>query len=94
VLAFSRILNESETVVIANLNVNSGVELSVLIDAVLNPAQALFATIFSSTGTNRASAVEEIADADVNDRGISHGTIHAIRVALAPGEARILARPR
>jgi len=94
VLAFSRILNESETVVIANLNTNSGVELSVLIDAVLNPAGAPFTTIFSSTGSNQASGVEEIADADVNDRGISHGTVHAIRVALAPGEARILARPR
>jgi glycosidase len=94
VLAFSRILNESETVVVANLNPNSPVDLSVLVDALLNPAGTLFATIFSSTGSNQASAVEEIFDTDVNDRGTSHGTVHAIRVALAPGEARILARPR
>src|SRR5205807_7734116 len=46
VLAFSRILNESETVVIANLNTNSPVDLSVLVDAVLNSAGALFVTIF------------------------------------------------
>jgi len=57
-------------------------------------AGAPFTTIFSSIGSNQASAVEDIADADVNDRRTSHGTVHAVRVALAPGEARILARPQ
>jgi glycosidase len=94
VVAFSRILNESETVVVANTNIGAGVELSVLVDAVLNPPGAGFATLFSSTGTAATCPVEEIADAEVNDRGTSRGTVHAIRVALAPGEARILARPR
>jgi glycosidase len=92
VLAFSRILNESETVVVANLNIDSGVELFVLVDAVLNPAGSSFETLFSSTGSNQSSVTEEITDADVNDRGSSHGTVRAIRVQLNPGEARILAR--
>jgi len=94
VLAFSRILNESETVVVANTDINSGVELSVLVDAVLNPRGAAFVTLFSSTGGAQTCAVEEIPNAEVNDGGTSRGTIHAIRVALAPGEARILARQR
>jgi glycosidase len=94
VLAFSRILNESETVVVVNLDTASGVALSVLVDAVLNPAGAAFATLFSSTGTMETCAVEKIDDAEVNDQGTSRGTVHAIRVALAPEEARILARPR
>jgi hypothetical protein len=87
-------LNESETVVVANTDINSGVELSVLVDAVLNPRGAAFVTLFSSTGGAQTCAVEEIPNAEVNDRGMSRGTIHAIRVALAPGEARILARQR
>jgi hypothetical protein len=94
VLAFSRILNESETVVVANLDIVSGIELSVLVDAVLNPAGAIFATLFPSTGSRQACPVEQIANAEVNDNGISRGTVHSIRVALAAGEARILARPR
>lgn len=94
VLAFSRILNESETVIVANMDANSGVELSVLVDAVLNPPGASFATLYSSTGAGQTSAVEEIANAAVLDGGTSQGTVHAIRLSLASGEARILARRR
>jgi glycosidase len=78
VLAFSRILNETETVIVANMNVNSGLDLSVLVDAVLNPTGASFVTLYSSTGANQTCAVEEITDAAVNDGGTSHGTVHAI----------------
>jgi glycosidase len=94
VVAFSRILNESETVVVANMNIGSGIELSVLVDAVLNPPGADFATLFSTAGSHQISPVEQIVDAEIYDRGTSRGMVHAIRVALAPGEARILARPR
>jgi glycosidase len=94
VLAFSRILNESETVVVVNMDIASGVHLSILVDSVLNPVGATFATLFSSTGSEEACPVARIDDAEVNDRGTSRGTVHAIRVALAPGGARILARPR
>jgi hypothetical protein len=94
VLAFSRILNESETVIVANTDINSGIELSVLVDAVLNPRGAAFVTLFSSTSSAQTCAVKEIPNAEVNEGGMSRGTIHAIRVALAPGEACILGRRR
>lgn len=94
VVAFSRILNESETVIVVNTNPGAGVELSVLVDAGLNPPGAGFATLYSSTGIAATCPVEEIADAEVNDHGTSRGRVHAIRVALAPGEARVLVRPR
>ena len=94
VVAFSRILNESETVIVVNTNPGAGVELSVLVDAGLNPPGAGFATLYSSTGIAATCPVEEIADAEVNDHGTSRGRVHAIRVALAPGEARVLARSR
>jgi hypothetical protein len=94
VIAFSRILNESETVVVANADIGSGVELAVLVDSVLNPVGTGFFTLFSSTGSPQTCPVERIADATVNDQGTSRGPVHAIRVTLAAGEARILARPR
>ncbi len=94
VVAFSRILNESEIVVVANTNTGSGVELSVLVDAVLNPPSVGFATLFSTGGSHQTCPVEQLIDAEVNDHGTSRGTVHAVRVALAPGEARILGRPQ
>jgi glycosidase len=94
VLAFSRILNESETVVIANTDLSAGQDLSIIVDAVLHPLGATFETAYSSTGTSQSCTVEAIADAEVIGEGISHGAIHAIDVRLAPGEAHILARRR
>ena len=91
VLAFSRILSESESVVVANTDTAVGVDISVLVDAVLNPAGARFASMYSSVGASRTCTVERISDAAVIGNGISRGSIHSIRVALAPGEALILA---
>jgi glycosidase len=92
VLAFSRILNENEIVIIANTDTSSGVELSVLVDAVLNPESSIFITVFSSTGNRQACAVDKLDNVLINNNGTSRGTVHAIRVALGPGEAQILAR--
>ena len=92
VLAFSRILSETESVIVANTDPGVGLEVSVLVDAVLNPAGARFSTMYSSVGNNRTCMVEEISNATVLGNGASHGSVHAIRVALAPGETLILAR--
>jgi hypothetical protein len=92
VLAFSRILSETESVIVANTDPGVGVEVSVLVDAILNPAGARFGAIYSSVGNNRTCMVEEISNAAVLGNGVSHGSVHAIRVGLAPGEALILAR--
>jgi len=92
VLAFSRILSESESVVVVNTNTVAGVEVSVLVDSVLNPAGARFATMYSSVGSSKSYAVEEISNATVIGNGATQGTIHSIRVVLAVGEALILAR--
>jgi glycosidase len=92
VLAFSRILNESEALIVANTDTESGVEVSVLVDAVLNAVGADFATVYSSAATNRTYTVEQIPDATVIGNGFSYGTVHSVRVALAAGEALILVR--
>jgi glycosidase len=92
VLAFSRILNESETVVVVNTSSDAGLEVSVLVDATLNAASTKFAVLYSSAGTAGTCDVAANDDATVIGNGTSRGRVHSIRVALAPGEARILAR--
>ena len=92
VLAFSRILNESETVVVVNTNPSAGIEVSVLVDAVLNAPGTSFETLYSSTRFDDSCAVETVADAQVVGNAF-RGPVRAVRVNLAAGEARILARP-
>jgi len=94
VLAFSRILNESETVVVANMNMASDLTIFVLVDAVLNPAGASFATLYSTARKSGLCSVETFSDTEVIGNGTSRGTVHALGVTLSPGEARILVRPR
>jgi len=91
VLAFSRILNESETVVAVNTNPSAGIEVSVLVDAVLNAPGTSFSTLYSSAGFADSCPVETVADAQVVGNAF-RGPVRAVRVNLAPGEARILAR--
>jgi hypothetical protein len=94
VLAFSRILNESETVVVANMNMASDLNIFVLVDAVLNPAGASFATLYSTARKSGLCSVEAFSDTEVIGNGTSRGTVHALGVTLSPGEARILVRAR
>ena len=91
VLAFSRILNESETVVVVNTDPSNGIEVSVLVDAVLNAPGTSFATLYSSTRFDGSCDVETVSDAQVVGNAF-RGPVRAVRVNLAPGEARILAR--
>jgi glycosidase len=94
VLSISRILNETEAVIIVNTNTESGVEVSVLVDATLNPAGTHFGTAYSTKAVDRICAVEETPDAMVTGGSTSRGTVHSVRVDLAAGEALILVRQR
>lgn len=91
VLAFSRILNESETLVVANTNASAPIEISVLIDAVLNAPGTPFDTLYSSTGFSGSPAAELNADAQIIGNTF-RGPVRSLRLSLAPGEARILAK--
>jgi glycosidase len=91
VLAFSRILNESETLIVVNTNSSTGIDILVLIDAVLNAPGTSLATLYSSIGFNGSCAVETIADVQVAGNPF-RGNVRAVRANLAPGEARILAK--
>jgi glycosidase len=93
VLAFSRILNDREILVVANFNKTTGVQLDVVIDATLNPAGSVLKVLFSSLGSGAPGLVAELAATTVEqvDGSTSQGTVHAVRVALRAGEVQILA---
>ena len=87
VLAFSRILSDTESVIVANTDL--GGRAGSLGSRRRGPQPrpgARFSTMYSSVGNNRTCMVEEISNAAVSRNGASHGSVHAIRVALAPGE--------
>ena len=104
VLAFSRILNEDETVIVANTNTQDAWSGEVLVDTALNPANALFDVAFSnkSVGVSAPPAggrpsVVLVKPADAVEitevsRGVTRGPAKAIRIALAPMELQILRR--
>jgi len=80
VVAFSRILNDEEVVVVANTNELQPVSLWVLVDATLNPASAEFQILYSNKAASTApGAVEQF------DSGI-----HAVNVSLIGMEVQIL----
>jgi len=95
VLAFSRILDEEEVVVVGNADTGAGVNLAVIVDAALNEAGARFDLLYSNKPVPGApGAVEEIAGATVFevDGRMSSGTVHAVSVTLGPCEVQVLAR--
>jgi glycosidase len=92
VLCFSRILNEDEAVIVANTNPESGIDVSVLVDATLNPLGTIFDTAYSNVATDRTYLVEQNANVTIVGNGISRGTVHSLRLGLAAGEALILVR--
>jgi len=94
VLAFSRILNDEEILVVANPNVAEGISVDVIVDMQLNRPGAQFEMLYSNKGTSTMpSPVHEIRAATVQevDGSIVCHSVQAVRVALQPCEAQLLA---
>lgn len=97
VLAFSRILNEQEVLVVANPSTEHDFAGEVIVDATLNPEGAAYQVLFSNTPQPRAPGPivtkapgsVEIAEPD---GGVTAGPARAVRVELQPMEAQVLAR--
>lgn len=96
VLAFSRILNDQEVVVIANTNTQSDFLGSVIIDSNLNPIGVEFKILFSNK-TNPTVPEPVISTGTVEihlvDGGVSSGPARVLSVTLKPMEIQILGRP-
>ena len=81
VIAYSRILNDREIVVVANTSTTVAQDLHVVVDKALNPAGSLWSVLSSTHAT-------PIAPEPTADRGARH----TVRVQLAPLEAQVLGR--
>src|SRR5262249_25703386 len=99
VLAFSRILNDEEVVVVANTNPDTaqGQSVDVIVDGVLNEAGAAFQILYGNKKQSTRTApgpVRQTGTVTVHevDGSIGNGPLHVIRVTLQPLEVQILGR--
>jgi glycosidase len=96
VLAFSRILNDREVVVIANTNTTSAFAGFVIVDGNLNPGGVQYQILFSNQanpsvpGLVKSTGPSEIHEVDGR---ISAGPAQVLPVLLHPMEIQILGRP-
>jgi glycosidase len=97
VLAFSRILQDQEVLVIANTNAQAGWQGQVVVDFALNPADTGYQVLYSNKGTVAPAArvinkpagsvvIEEI------EGGVTPGPIRALPIQLQPLEVQILGK--
>jgi glycosidase len=96
VVAFSRILNDQEAVVVANTNLASGFQGQVIVDHTLNPSGSLFGVLFTNKGAagtppgpvlNKPQGSVTIYDLQ---GGRASGPASVIPVRLGPLEVQIL----
>ena len=98
VLAFSRILNEEEVVVLANTQTGGpGWSGYVLVDWNLNPEGAAFQVLFSNKGAGEVQGPEPAETAHGAlvhevDGDTSRGSVRVIKVHLKPMEFQVLGR--
>ena len=94
-LAFSRILNDEETVIVANMNGAQGAPLNVIVDMQLNEVATQYKVLYSNMpNPTTPSPVQETGAVTVNevDGGIGNGPVRTIRVTLQPYEVQVLGR--
>jgi glycosidase len=94
VLAFSRILNDSEVVVVANTNTMQTLSVSIIVDATLSPAGKVLALQYGNQSEAIASVSVTMTGAihiDEVDGGTSGGPACVISVTIRPMEVIILA---
>ncbi len=97
VLAFSRILNDEEVVVVANTNVDPGTEQSVdvIVEIALNEVGAQFKILYSNKAASTSpGAVRQTGTVIVHevDGSIGSGPLRVLRVTLQPMEVQVLGR--
>jgi glycosidase len=95
VLAFSRILNDEEVLVVANTSTDTTLALHAIVDGSLNPQGAAFRVLYSNQDTPASPApvtrrtgvtVQEV------DGSIGHGPVSTVQVTTRPMEVQILGR--
>jgi glycosidase len=95
VIAFSRILNDREVVVVANADSSSDHALDVIVDSSLNALGATLRLLYSNKAapTPPPAVVQRSAGVTVNevDGSVTSGPVTVVHVALQPMEVQVLA---
>lgn len=92
-LAFSRILNDREVLVVANAVKADSETLYVVVDSILHTVGQVLSTLYSNKpNPTAARPVETLSStiAQEADGTTSRGTLSAVRVTLQPGEIQIV----
>ncbi|MCC5603273.1 alpha-amylase family glycosyl hydrolase [Nostoc favosum] len=97
VLAFSRILNDQEVVVVANTNTTGTPQsIYVIVDYHINSQNPTFKILFSnkSDKSTEPETVEEKQDVNITEANgkMNHGPIRVMKVTLQPMEVQILVK--
>ncbi|WP_427160583.1 alpha-amylase family glycosyl hydrolase [Aliinostoc sp. HNIBRCY26] len=98
VLAFSRILNDQEVVVVANTNIEKTESVYVIVDYHMNSDYPTFKILFSNASRDRnielPETVEEVRNANITEVNgqKSYGPIRVMKVTLQPMEVQILVK--
>lgn len=99
VVAFSRILQDKEVVVVANTNSTQGWSGEVIVDFALNSRDSTFEILFSNKTSDQASAPGAVAERAAGSVAIEEvngvvgrGPIRVITAHLQPMEAQVLGR--
>ena len=93
VLAFSRILNDVEVLVVANTNTNEVLSVDVIVEIQLNAMNSVRRILYSNHSALVAPGlVRETGPVTVHevDGTTGHGPLHVIRVTLQPVEVQVL----
>jgi len=94
-LAFSRILNDEETIVVANTNTSQSQSLDVILESQLSHVGDTYRILYSNkTNPSAPSKVKQTGAVTVHetDGSVGHGPLHVLRVTLQPLEVQILGR--
>ena len=86
VLAFSRILNDRELLIVANSNTESGFIGEVIVDFSLNPIGSTYEVLFTNNTTNDGG----VAPGPVIEKAVGDVEIREVNGTLTTGPARIL----
>jgi glycosidase len=93
VLAFSRILNDEEVLVVANTNTGQGQSLDVIVEVRLSQPDMSYQLLYSNNPAPKTpSPVRQTGSVTVAevDGTIGHGPLHVVHLDLEPMEVQIL----
>jgi glycosidase len=93
VLAFSRILNDQEVIVVANTSTEQGQSVDVILEIALSQENAPYGILYSNQSTpTDPSPVRKTGTVIVHevDGSIGNGPLHVLRVTLRPMEVQII----